>query len=168
MGSVFQRVRLNYFRITLLNRYLNWLSRRITIIARRLLYNRFQPPLPGKNLQSSLLPLREFFSSARIPYHMHEPYCVCEYYHYVCMHVLVAFSDLQFYQDSGSIGSLFAIFYCRGIFNVHTGPASLSPVSEKAGHSIHYPRIRDEFPFFSPGHFTTRFIRLLIPFKLYP
>lgn len=76
-GSVFQRVRLNYFRITLLKRYLNWLSRRITTIARRLLYKRFQPPLPGKNLQSSLLPLGEFFSSARIPYHMHGPYCVC-------------------------------------------------------------------------------------------
>lgn len=54
--------------------------------------------------------------------------------------------------------------YYRGSFNVHNmckGAQSLSPLSEKFRHLIHYLRMLGSF---FPGHFTPHFNRPLIPF----
>lgn len=81
-----------------------------------------------------------------------------------------SFSNFQFCQGGGIIAYSLT-FSCRGLFNVrkmHTGPGppSLSLLSEKARHSIHYRGLGGEFPrllllhasFNIPFHLTVHFI----------
>lgn len=79
-------------------------------------------------------------SSAQTPQHQQGCNCLC-----VSMRAIL---NLQICQGSNLFGLPFAILKCPRIFNMHKGPPSLSPLSEKARHLIHYARARGKCIYF--------------------
>lgn len=66
--------------------------------------------------------------------------CVCQNCPLMWAWCAGCFSNSQFLPGPGQIGLIFANFNCWSLFtvgNVHSGPPTLSPLSDKAGYSIH-------------------------------
>lgn len=82
----------------------------------------------------------------------------------VSVYMWVALYCFKFYHGYGVLKLIFSVFKFRGIFfnksnNIHMGPPSISPLSNKAGRPIHYPRIGGML-FSSMSHFTPNVIHI--------
>lgn len=124
-------------------------SHKNIIIAQRLLHKLpVFSPRQGPILQS--LSVGENFAAVYEFHITYEDPIVCLYSTVLnlCMRFSAGFLIKTFFQTSGLLCLLFAIYNCWGIFNVrsvHTGPSGLSPLSKKARHLIYNPRFLKSF-----------------------